>query len=266
MSKQGILIAIADNQEGKNPRIITEVDSFPVHLAGVPNAVINELFHNHTGTISTIAANTAVGTTSIELADASAFAVNDIVQINDGEIETTFPRITAIVINTLTLDRPLDYAYVIGDAVEVVHADLTTEIGTLSSPISHTITPHEEEIWHIERIIISMTHTSAAADSNFGNIAALTNGVVIRAHINGQFGTFTNWKTNRDIRLDMYDMEYTDKAGPSLFGTHARGSFNRIGVTVRLDGAKGDYLEALVQDNLTGLSSFLINGQGHIGR
>jgi hypothetical protein len=266
MANKGTLISVAGDQDGGDIRIVTERDPFPVHVTGVGHPVVNELFHLHTGINSTLASPTAIGATSIELVDATGFSVGDIIQINNGVIETTLPQITAIVTNTLTLDRPLDYAYSAGDSVEVVHADLSTTAGTLATPISHKCQPESGAIWDLERIILSMTHSSAAADDTFGNLAALTNGVLIRANVSGQFLTFTNWKTNRDIRLDMYDVDYTDKAGPSLFGTHGRGSFNRIGITVKLIGDNGDYLEALVQDDLTGLSSFLINGQGHIGR
>lgn len=263
---QGILISVAGDQQGNAIRIVTEQDSFPVHIAGIPNAIVNELFHHHTGVVSTLAANTAIGATSIVLADATGFLAGDIIQINNGHVETTFPQITVVTVDTLTLDRPLDFAYSIGNEVEVIHADLSTDAGTLTSPTSHIVKPSPGEILHIERIIISMTHTGAAADSSFGDLAALTNGVVLRAFIDGQVGSFTNWKSNRDIRLDMYDVEYTEKAGGGLHGTHARGSFNRIGVTVRLDGDKDDYMEMLVQDDLTGLSSFFVNGQGHRGR
>lgn len=266
MSKQGMLISVASDQEGATPRIVTETDSFPVHIQGIPNAVVNELFNLHTAVSSPIAVPSIAGDVQVEVDDTTGFNVGDVIELHDTIIETTFPTITALPGgNIIVLDRPLDFGYSVGDVAHVIHVDLSTTAGTLANPISHIVKAHVGQVWHIERIILSMTHVSAAADSNFGDISALTNGVVIRAYINGQFGTFTNWKNNRDIRLDMYDMEYTDKAGPSLFGTHGRGSFNRIGVTVRLDGNKGDYLEALVQDDLTGLSSFLINGQGHRG-
>ena len=271
MSKQGIFISVAGDQEGATPRIVTENDSLPVHIAGVSNSIVNELFHHHTGTQSFLSTASNGGDVSIILDDAAGFVVNDHIQINNGVIETTFPQITGISVNTLTLDRPLDFGYEVNDAVEVVHADLRTDIGTLADPVSHKVQPEPGVIWHIERIIMSMTHSSAATDDKLGNLAGVANGVVFRAYIGGQYYTFTNWKTNRDIRLDMYDVEYTDKAGSSLFGTHARGSFNRIGVTVRLDGGNGedissDFLEVLVQDNLQSLTSFLINAQGHIGR
>ena len=235
-----------------------------IRIGDVNNQIVNELFHLHTGDISTIASTVTVGDTAIVLADATDFSVGDAIQINNGNIETTFPIITLKVTNTLTLDRPLDFGYSIGDQVEVVHTDLRTTIGTLAAPISHVVMPEAGKVWQIHRIIIAMTHTAAATDDKFGSINALTNGVVLRANIGGQNGSFTNWKTNGDIILDMYDVTYSDKAGSSLFGTSARGSFNRIDATVRLDGDNGDFLEILVQDDITGLSSFFINAQGYV--
>ena len=235
-----------------------------VRLGDVNNQIVNELFHLHTGDISTIAVAVTSGDTVIELADATDFSVGDTIQINNGNIETTFPTITVIVTNTLTLDRPLDFSYDVGAEVEVVHTDLQTTAGTLALPISHVVMPELGKIWQIHRIIVAMTHPAAATDDKFGSINALTNGVVLRANINGQFGSFTNWKTNGDIILDMFDVTYSDKAGSSLFGTSGRGSFSRIGATVRLDGDAGDYLEILVQDDITLLSSFFVNAQGYI--
>lgn len=235
-----------------------------IHVDELHNQVVNELFHLHTGTISTVAVATSPGDIGMQLANASAFNIGDIVQINNGVIETTFPQITNKVTNTLTFDRPLDFGYGIGDTVEVVHSDLSTTVGSLASPIVHTLQPEPGKVWFINRIILAITHSTAAADSTFGDLAALTNGVVVRASLNGQIGSFTNWKNNRDIRLDMFDVEYTDKAGPSLFGTHGRGSFNRVGVLVKLDGTVGDFMDILVQDDITGLSSFFVNGQGYV--
>lgn len=235
-----------------------------VHIVDVQHQVVNELFHAHTGTTSTVAVASDPGDIAIEVASDAAFIVGDVVQINDGIIETTFPIITAKPGgNVLQFDRPLDFGYGIGDQIEVVHTDLRTTAGTLGAPIAHVARPEPGVIWHIKRILISMTHPAAATDDKFGSIAALTNGVVLRARVNGQIGSFTNWKTNGDIILDMFDVRYSDKAGSSLFGTSGRGSFDRIGATVELNGDNNDHLELLVQDNLTGLSSFFVNAQGY---
>jgi len=258
-------IKVAFGSEGEIPTPVDRVNGLPVHLVEGYDTVVNELLHLHTGVSSTIAVATSSGDTSIEVADGSVFTIGSPIQISDGSIESTFPVITNIATNVLTLDRPLDFAFDIGDDVEEIHTDLSTTIGTLSAPISHkAIADVGTGIWHISRIMISMTHSTAADDAKFGNQLALANGVVLRANISGQNYTFTNWKSNGDLKLDMYDVTYTDKAGPSLHGTSGRGSFNRIGVVIRLDPANGDYLEALVQDDLTGLSSFFIKAQGHI--
>lgn len=235
-----------------------------VHQAEAHDRLVNELFHRHTSVNSTVAVASLPGAVSVELTDTTGFIDGDPVQINNGQVETTFPIITDNTANVLTFDRPLDFGYDIGDTVEVVHTDLRTDIGSLATPVVHILKPEPGVVWYINRIILAMTHSAESTDDKFGGITALTNGVVLRANINGQYGSFTNWKTNEDIILDMFDVNYSAKAGPSLFGTSARGSFSRVGVLVRLDGDVGDFMDVLVQDDLQLLTSFFINGQGYI--
>ena len=115
-----------------------------------------------------------------------------------------------------------------------------------------------------------MVHNSAADDSKFGSMAVLLRGCVLRGYnaTAGQYRTFTDWKTNSDIKMDMFDVVYTDKAGGGDFGTNARGSIKiGTGAVPSLDGVAGDYLELLVQDDLTlagELLLFQLKGQGHI--
>ena len=247
-----------------NP-ISSYMGALDIHFKEVHTQIVNELFHFHTGTITTIAVAVIAGDISITVVDATGFTVGGNIQINNGQIETTFPVITALPGgNVLTLDRPLDFNYDIGDEVEVVHANIRDDIGTLLAPVSHIVMPEPGKIWFINRIIFAMTHTVASSDDKFGGIGALTNGMVLRANIGGQNFSFTNWKTNEDIILDMFDVTYSDKAGPSLFGTSGRGSFTRVGVLVELNGSNGDFLELLTQDDLTGLASYFINAQGYV--
>jgi len=197
--------------------LVDDINGLPVHIVEGYDIVVNELFHKHTGVESNIAADVLAGDTSIEVVDASIFTLEDAVQVTNGNTDPTFPIVKGIDIptNTLTLDRPLDYGYPIGNKVEVVHSDLTTTAGTLLAPISHRVIPDIGigGVWHLSRILISMTHSTTGDDAKFGNLAKLPNGVVLRAFINGQFNTFTVWKTNGDMRLDMYDVTYSDKAG-----------------------------------------------------
>ena len=243
----------------------TTLDSaIDVHQKEVHGNIVNELYHLHTGVDSTLSVAVSSGDTAITLADTTGFVVGGVIQINNSQIESTFPVITAVPGGgVLTLDRPLDFGYDIGDLVEVVITELSATIGSLAAPIIYQLKPEPGRIWFITRLILGMTHSSAGTDDAFGNLTALANGAVLRTFVDGQFESFTNWKTNGDIKLDMFNVTYSDSAGPSLFGTFGRQTFTRIGVAVELNGNNDDVMDIIIQDDLTGLSSFFLNGQGY---
>lgn len=239
-----------------------------VHDADVHTIPVNDYVHRHISP-TTLAAAVAVGDTQMQVADATGFVVGAYVHM--GPITSTkepiHPQVTVQDIpgGIVTFDRPIDFAYANGSDVSVGIVDMVTGSAgaTLTAPVVYIYRPHNGFAEHIERLLFSMIHVSAADDSLFGGEAALPNGIVLRASINGQVGTFTNWKTNSDIKLDMFDVEYTDKAGPGVFGTNGRGSFNRIGVVISLDPATNDFIEFLVQDPQL-VTSLKIKMQGHV--
>ena len=112
-----------------------------------------------------------------------------------------------------------------------------------------------------------MTFNSAGSDALFGNLTALTRGVVLRK-ADGINHTIFNAKTNGDFALRMYDIAYTDRAVPSQsYGLRGRSTFagqDKRGVVIRLDGDNSEELELLVQDDLSTLTSFRIVAQGHV--
>jgi hypothetical protein len=228
--------------------------------------IVNEHFHRHIGTATTLAVAVTQGDTSITVADSTGFLVGDEIQIVNGVIEVTFPTITVIAGPLITLDKPIDNSFDIGDTVEVVGTDLSATAGTLAAPISYKVEPTVGEEWAIARVLITMTFSTAGDDSKFGDIAALANGVTIKFYdgIAGTYRTITNWKTNGDVIHDGYDATYNDKAGGGLFGFVSRWTFERIGAEPKIHGDHGDYLEVLIQDNLTALASVQIKAQGFV--
>jgi len=234
-----------------------------IHDADVHNSPVNEYFHEHTGIISTLSVATVGNEHQITVANGSLYSAGDGVQIGNGIRELTHPIITNIATNVLTLDRQIDFVHAVGVEVEIVEKDMNV-LGTMASPRKFKLIPEPGSVFHITRILITITHTTASDLGLFGNLSRLANGVVLRVYVGGQYYTFTNWKAASEIKDDMFDVEFdTRSSGGGTYGTSCRGSFDRIKVAVRLDGSDSDYMEVYVQDDLSTLLSFNIKGQGH---
>ena len=132
-----------------------------------------------------------------------------------------------------------------------------------STTVICSICPPLEEVWHIQRIILSILDATAMDDSKFGGITALLNGVVVRENLSTGYHTLTDWKNNSDMIEDYYDLTYSNKAAAGQFGLRGRWTFSNSGAIVKLDWALGDKLEILIQDDLTGLIHFGVKAQGH---
>jgi len=253
--------------DGEGDIIKSLKGSLNVHVADVHDTVVNEYFHRHTGVSDTIAVESSKQDTSIVVTNGGLFAVGKEIQLTNGEEGTTFPKITAIATNTLTLDRPLDHAYLVGATVEIISTNMAV-LGTLANPISFKAEPNSTDLWHVVRFLFSMTHGTAGDLGLFGNIEELLNGVVMRIYKAefDQYGTFALFKTNSDIKDNMYDVDFdTRSTGGGTYGTTGRGSIKLgTGAVPKVDGSKGDFVELLIQDDLTGLISFKQKIQGHI--
>jgi hypothetical protein len=213
----------------------------------------------------TVAVPAGGATNTITLASVVGFAEDEFIHIDTTSVEPTHPQIVDITGNVLTLDRYLDEAHEIGDAVERAEMDMADVVGSITTPIEYYIGPPDGEVWHINRILFEMTHSTAGDLGLFGNLAALTNGVIMRVRRNGQYRTLTNWKANADLKSDMFDVDFdTRSSGGGTFGTSGRWTFDRLGATVELTGGTNDRIEVYIQDDITGLLTFTMKGQGHL--
>ena len=244
-----------------------------IHNADVHNSVVNRYMHRHTAVSTTITtAITGDGTEyTIDVADATGFAVGDYLHINTSEEEITHPRLISSTPAlpttgpaTFTLDRILDIAHPIGSTVIQSIIDMSSAAGTMASPVIYYAAPYGTSVWHVTRLLFELTHGTAGDLGLFGDLTALTNGCVLRAKINNQYYTFTNWKQNSHMKVDMFDVEFDPRSGGGgQYGTTGRGTFTKAGAVIRLDGALGDRIELLVQDDITLLDSFTMKMQGH---
>lgn len=244
-----------------------------VHDADVHTEVINKLMHQHTDIVTTLTTPTAGDGSEYQIGiqDATGFTDGDYIHINTTTIETTHPVLLSSVPAlpttgpaVFTLDRRLDRSHIVGDEVRKSIVNMALQIGTLAAPQEYWIAPPPGEVWHITRLLFYMTHDLSGDLGKFGGIPALTNGILLRAKINGQYGTLSNWKTNGDMKTDMFDVVFDARSGgQGDFGTSGRGTFKEAGVVIRLDGDTNDRIELYVQDDITSIISFMMKMQGH---
>lgn len=248
---------------GEGPRSIN------VHEPDIHDKFIDRFFHRHVDptTTLTVAVPAGGGTNTITVADSTGFAVTDYVHLNTTSFETTHPVIVDITGLVFTLDRRLDNAHEIGDTIQKAIVDLSSLAGTTAAPVEYFIGPEPgtTAVWDITRLLIEMTHDSAGDLGKFGGITALLNGVFIRVRNNGEYRTLTNWKTNGDIAVDMYDVTFSSRSGgQGAFGTNARITLAEMGAIAKLKGVNDDQIEIYVQDDLSDLVSFRLKAQGHL--
>ena len=238
-----------------------------IHDTEVHYTPVSHHFHDHTGVESNVAVAVSSGDTSVVIDDATGFLVGSYVFVTEnGSVnkeEVNHNQVTAVATNTLTLDGPLSNDYSTDAVVEIVEPNIASTAGTLGSPVAYEAGPHGNQVWHLDRILLSMRCSTSPDDSKFGNLAALTNGVVLQYVRDDVVLAVSNWKSNDDMVDDMFDITYTTKAGAGDHGVRGRYTFIKAGWMMRLDGALNERVQILVQDDITLLVNMHMKAQGH---
>ncbi len=169
----------------------------------------------------------------------------------------------------ITLDSHLDFAYPAGSYVDAAVVDLSVN-GAVTPQIfglRGVGAPQGVDLsFDVTRLILQCVTDSPVTFGLFGDLAALTNGLLLRSR-NARFKNVLNFKTNDDIAVAMYDFTVYQATNPSqgVDGFVGRLTFagqNKIGVVIRLPISED--LEFHVQDDLSGLTRLRIIAEGHI--
>jgi len=237
-----------------------------VNSAWVHRKIVNETFYKLNGLSTTLAVQANAGDTQLQVVDGSGFSTGDELKICQSDTqEIGLLTITNVAGNILTLDRTLANTYTVGLNVCKVDSNMAVN-GSLANPLTFKIKPPTGTKWQITRFLISITDGSAMDDGLFGGIPELSNGVVLKAITEaGRTVVFGNWKNNGDIKLDMYDVEYSDKAPAGENGLRGRWTFTKAEVVAEINGDDPlQEMEVVIQDDLTDLTSFRIKAQGRV--
>lgn len=216
---------------------------------------------------TTLASPTTKEDKQITVTDATGIAVGDDILIT-GNSRIYVGKVTSILsAPIIDVDTPInaDYsasAFVsFGTEEASVDGSITPQIFSLKS-----LLPEPIQTLDITRIIFSCLSGSAVSLDKFGDLTALTNGIVIRKN-NGELINVLNAKSNFELANIMFDFDIYAAATPSqgIDGFISRLTFggqSKIGVTVRLE--PDEDLELLIQDDLSGLTSFKVIAEGHV--
>jgi len=232
----------------------------------VHKAMVNEYFIRDVGPSTTLSVAATAEDTDITVSSSTGFIIGDLIKIgNTTAQEVGVITITNVVSNIITLDRPIAQTLPIGTVIKEVENDMTSSVGTLTSPVVYELAPPPGVVWQITRLLITVTDNLVMDDGKFGGIAALTNGVVgIVKTTAGRVANITNWKTNGNMMSDMFNVEYNDRAPAGGYGLRGRWTFEEAGIVAEIDGDEGEYLRVLIQDDITANASFRIKAQGRV--
>jgi hypothetical protein len=239
-----------------------------VNIQDQHSEVIDSLFNQSVSNF-TIAADTTASTETtlnyvFTATGGHGIAVGNEILLLDVIADIAFQAVVVVVAtDTITVDRPIDHIFPSASALGRIVTSNMGVVGSLATPQIFTFRAGDDPV-DINRMMLTMLAGSATMDDGkFGNIAALTNGLVFRTY-NGIHKTIFNFKTNRDIKQWCYDVNYSENAPAGDSGLSARITFNgqdKHGVSLRVSGT--EVLQWVVQDDLTGIDELIASVEGH---
>ena len=173
--------------------------------------------------------------------------------------------VTNVNVNIITLDTPIDKQFRSDREYIATRGTANMAVnGSVTSQIFH-ITPPQNQSWDITQIGIFINDNDNMDDTKLGGIAAISNGIVIRKKNSTQYNNIGNVKANGDLKLFGCTIEYTPKTGGGEDTMSGVCQFSKdAGVTIRLDGTKGEEIQAIIQDNLTAITAIYVSTIGHV--
>jgi hypothetical protein len=187
--------------------------------------------------------------------------LDEILLLDPSSDRSFYAQVLNTVANVITVDRPIDFAFpaaaTLGRIINTnlaVNGSVTPQVFALRAgtlPLDYT------------RFIFTIRSNGTMDDSLFGDLTALTRGLIFRIY-NGRQKTVFNFKNNQDMQQFSFDFIYSDKAPAGQTGCRMRLTWNgkdKHGVALRV--SSDDWLIWGVQDDLTGLISARMSAMGH---
>lgn len=253
---------------GCNVRIIEPIETngaVPVNVQDQTTPPFDLYFIKLNGIPTTNTVATSINSNQITVANPASFIVGTYLGTFSGTgARFYFGTVLAVAGNLLTLDTPFDYAFPIGSNVLPFTRDMNV-VGSPGAPQYFEIQGPGSLGLQIDvtRFMLSITTSSAGLITEFGNIPALTNGLVLR-RVDSVYRNVWNIKSNLEFGLHAYDIQPFSALGPGGDGLICRYTFagqDKHGVAIRL--SQGESLQLVIQDSLAGLTGMRCLAEGH---
>lgn len=247
--------------------VLEENGGVPVNLQDQTSQSIIVPFVNKLSDTS-LTADTVIDAYTVSVVSVTNMSVGDHIRIiNAAADKFYFGTILAINALVVTVDTPLDFVYVSGS--NVTGSNINMAVNGSVTPVTfclRTGSPSIPSEVDITRFVLQCQAESAVDLNKFGDLAALTNGLVLR-RVNGEISNILNVKSNAELSGIAYDWQPYTASNPAqaVDGFACRLTFagqNKIGVVIRI--GQDENLEFIVQDDLTGLTSLIITAEGHV--
>lgn len=166
-------------------------------------------------------------------------------------------EIASVSADTITVKSPFAYAFTPASTVVRGVVDMNVDADTTAQEFVFNFRNGTTPI-DVQTINVSLQHATAADDSKFGDLAALTNGVYFRIE-DGMIFNLGNYSINQDFKDFGAVVTYADKAGGGSHSTVAKFDIKNIyGVVFRIDPSTSTIFKARVRDDLSTLERFRV--------
>lgn len=172
-------------------------------------------------------------------------------------------KVVSVATNDITIDRPIDHVFPYAGIVPTLGRKTVSDLSVDGSVTPQIYTIRAGSIPHdYYGYSFCMIHSSEPDDSKFGDLNALTNGLVLRI-VNGYQQTLFNFKKNGDFKRYGGLLTVQEKSGGGEYSTCCRINVSEIyGIAQRISGTSA--IQIIVQDDLSGLTSAEALAFGHI--
>lgn len=180
-------------------------------------------------------------------------AAGEYIVVRSGDIFTQM-EVKGVATDAISVEMPVDMPF--PDTASVIRGNILLNVNGSVSPVDFKFTCDKNGgvdatiPIDLSTVVLTMQHATAADDSKFGDLSALTNGFYFRKS-NSDPINFGNYKDNQKFKDLGAIVEYGDKAGAGNFSTSIIFDLKEVFTQeVRLDPRTADFVLGKVRDNI----------------